>query len=96
MVSLGWLSSGFFELGLRLAEIIIHMIWTISYRRYDIDYIVINLKVIISLWRGLNAGLAYQVVMNGTRLTLFDFMKDHGDGFKLHQLIIQYLYYFKT
>jgi len=31
-----------------------------------------------SLWRGLNAGLAYQVVMNGTRLTLFDFMKDHG------------------
>ena len=49
------------------------------------------MKAIISLWRGLNAGLAYQVVMNGTRLTLFDFMKDHGDGFKLYELIIQYL-----
>ena len=41
------------------------------------------LRAIISLWRGLNAGLAYQVVMNGTRLTLFDFMKDNGKGFTL-------------
>ena len=43
----------------------------------------INLKYRFSLWRGLNAGLAYQVVMNGTRLTLFDFMKDNGKGFNL-------------
>ena len=28
--------------------------------------------------------------MNGTRLTLFDFMKDHGDGFKLNQMFIDY------
>ena len=48
------------------------------------------MRAIISLWRGLNAGLAYQVVMNGTRLTLFDFMKDHGDGFKLNQMFIDY------
>ena len=41
----------------------------------------------LSLWRGLNAGLAYQVVMNGTRLTLFDFMKDHGKGLTLFNFI---------
>ena len=48
---------------------------------------------LVSLWRGLNAGLAYQVVMNGTRLTLFDFMKDHGHGFILNNVIIGFLLY---
>ena len=48
---------------------------------------------LVSLWRGLNAGLAYQVVMNGTRLTLFDFMKDHGNGFILNNVIIGFLLY---
>lgn len=32
----------------------------------------------LSLWSGLSAGLAYQIVMNGTRLTLFDMMKAKG------------------
>ena len=51
----------------------------------------INLKYLFSLWRGLNAGLAYQVVMNGTRLTLFDLMKDNGKGFNLSLVKIRTL-----
>ena len=41
--------------------------------------LIIKSDGLTALWRGLSAGVAYQIVMNGTRLTIFDQLKESFD-----------------